>query len=557
MTLGLAYQEMCEASIAAHAEYASDPVAWAVEKLGIPEHTIRWSMNAGYDAHEWDGTVDPLVVMAEALRDWQNVGVESATTTGKSFWAAILIYWFTACHDGARVFTFAPKEDQLSLYIWTEMRKLWPKFQSWFPDATLSDLRLRMRGGLDDSWGVVGVAVGVGAGEESAAKAQGMHAEHMLLVYEETPGIHPAILEAGFNTCTAPHNLRLAIGNPNHQLDALHLFCEGPRTVAIRISAFDHPNVVSDDAQLIPGAVSRQSIEERRQAKGETSPSFQSRVRGISPEQSTDSLIRVEWLRASALRYETRKAAGELPTRVTGKGVDVANSEHGDRACIVDFADNACIRVDAFQCPDANVLGSNVVAEAKRHGLDPRRVGVDAIGVGAGTVNEARRLKFVVAAIYAGGKPMRMIERTEDGQTVEWSPDVNQFDNLRSQMYWQVREDFRKGTIDAPQDKELWQELTAHTFSDEGKVTKVVPKDDVKAVIGRSPDKCDAFVLANWVRARAVVVEQPEERPGVSLGYDYEKRKPRERESADQMVATMIKRARPNVTAGRYNIPRR
>ncbi len=543
------------ASAEPHTDYQTDPIGWLVDKLSIPERTLRWSMNDGYSAHQWDGDVDPLAMIAEALADWKNVGCESGTGTGKSFLVAGLILWFLACWEGARAFTFAPKEDQLRLYIWTEIGKLWPRFASYFPDATLTDLTIRIRGGTDDSWGARGYAVGIKADEQVSTKASGMHAEHMLLVYEETPGIPPAVLEAGENTCTAPHNLRVAIGNPNHRLDPLHAFCGNPGTVAVRMSALDHPNVVTGNAGLIPGAVSVVAIERRREKYGETSPVYQSRVRGESPEQASNALIRREWLEASAARYEARRVAGTLPTKVTGKGVDVANSEHGDRACIVDFAETVCIRIDAFACPDSNALGRQVSREMDRDGLDPRRVGVDAIGVGAGTVNELRRLGKVVHALNNAALPVKAAEKV-DGKNVEWSPDVNQFKNFRGQSHWQVREDLRLGVIDVARNDVLWQELLTLTFEDEPK-TIIMPKDEVRALLGRSPDTSDGFVMANWVRSRVEQLEAVEARQGQSLGYDYAKQKPKERETAEQYVDRVLSRNRPHVTSGRFVVPRR
>jgi hypothetical protein len=88
-------------------------------------------------------------------------------------------------------------------------------------------------------------------------------------------------------------------------------------------------------------------------------------------------------------------------------------------------------------------------------------------------------------------------------------------------------------------------------------VVKIAPKDDVKDLIGRSPDKADASVMANWVRARAVKAPEKTERQGVSLGYDFKARKPRERETADQELSHMLKRAQPNLVNSRYAVPNR
>lgn len=598
--------------IVPHTAYQQDPIGWAVDKMAIPEHTIRWSLNPGYETHAWDGDVDPLVLVAEALANWENVGVESCTSSGKTFWAAVLICWFLACFQDARVFTFAPKEEQLRAYIWMEIGRLWPRFSAHFPTATLTDLKIRMRGGADADdknqvWGATGVAVGIRAGEDVSTKASGMHAEHMLLIYEEMQGHDQSVIEAGENACTAPHNLRLAIGNPNSQLDALHKFCVLPYVTQVRVSAYDHPNVVSGNPNLIPGAVSAASISRRLQKYGIDSPVFQSRIKGISPEQAADSLIRLEWLKASAVRWKARQSispqyaksghsiqevsenaaldtassaysqferrsanapsqpianpTGPKPVMpigalVTGKGVDVANSEHGDRACICDFSGNAVIRLDAFACPDSNALGRKVKLECDAAGLDANRVGVDATGVGAGTVNELRRLQCIVQALHFGAKPMAMVEKLPDGKRYEWTGDVNIFPNLRSQMYWQLREDLRLNRIDMDEDGELREELTCPTFVDEPK-TIIEPKDEIKARLGRSPDKADALALANFVRARAFVAPVVEQQQGRSLGWDPKTQRPVERETGQAYFDRMLKKAQGDPRSGRMRVPRK
>lgn len=567
---------------AAHVHYQHDPIGWVRDKLLIPEHTLRWSMN-GYLGHEWDGTVDPLVVLFEGVAAWEangmggggGVSVESGTGTGKSYGLALLILWFLACFEDAEVYTFAPKEDQLRLYIWKNIAEVWPRFVALFPGAILTDLRIQMRGVGNDNWSAHGFPVAMRAGEQVSIRASGMHAQHMLLVYEEMPGIELPVTLAGKNTCTAPHNLRIGIGNPNHQLDALHRMSLEPGVIAVRMSALDHPNVVMRNPSIVPGAVSEVSIAKRLLEYGERSPVYQSRVRGVSPEQASDALIRLEWLKASAQRYAARLLYSSehgpehsvqgsytypgIPNRVTGKGVDAANSDHGDQAAICDFAGNVMVRIDAFACPDSNLLGAQAVREARTAGLAGERVGVDAIGVGAGTVNEARRQGFTLNALYAGGKPMVMVEKMADGKPLEWSPDVNKFENLRGQMYWQAREDLRLNVIDVPEDKELWEELVCPTFEDDNKVVKVEKKDDLKPRLGRSPNKADAFVMANWVRSRkldAAFVQPLTKEDGKSLGFDEKKQAGRKGESAEDILQKWIGGAR-SVTFGRNAVPRR
>lgn len=73
--------------------------------------------------------------------------------------------------------------------------------------------------------------------------------------------------------------------------------------------------------------------------------------------------------------------------------------------------------------------------------------------------------------------------------------------NYRAAMYWKLREllDPSNGHEYAlPPDESLLEELTAHTFVIGAQGVQVVEKEQVKKLLGRSPDRADAVVLACW-----------------------------------------------------------
>ena len=209
-----------------------------------------------------------------------------------------------------------------------------------------------------------------------------MHAPHMLILVEEAPGVPLPVSAAIEHTCTDPHNLRVYVGNPDNQHDTLHEFCTSPGVTHIRISALDHPNVVTNtvrdpewedlnnDVAVVPGAVSRKSIVRRREKYGEDSGIYLSRIRGISPPEAQDALIKWEWCVAAADRYDDPAfREGSLAL-----GVDCANSEAGDRAAIARGQGACLLGVRSFQCPDSVQLGVDVGTEIEADGIDPRRV---------------------------------------------------------------------------------------------------------------------------------------------------------------------------------------
>lgn len=278
-------------------------------------NTLKWSDNVAYKGvyvdedgehipDAWDGTPDPIMRILKGLVDWDDVAVESSTGTGKTFICAAIVLWFLAVWgnevvtdpvtgkekiQGCSVVTLGPTEASLKANLWKEVGMMWPRFQKHFPKAELLSLEIRMDPDIV-AWRAKGHPVGVSAGEASATKAQGFHDPHMLYILEECPGIPLPIIEAVMNTNVDDHNLILAVGNPDNVNDGLHQFTILPSTISIRISSYDHPNVVSDDS-IIPGAVSRKSIDKRLARYGNDHPLFMSRVRGICPDVSERGLF--------------------------------------------------------------------------------------------------------------------------------------------------------------------------------------------------------------------------------------------------------------------------
>lgn len=293
--------------------YRKNPLRWMVDKLNFDPESIRWSDFDAYSEHEWDDkqpdliTPDPLYQVLNGLSNNRDVGVEAGTGVGKTHLAAAICLWFVDCwpkindpdtgevlDPGAMVITVATKEQQLRKVIWKEIENFKPAFKEFHPKSEWMDLKIRMgddEKGSREGWGVTGLTASVNAEEDISTAFSGIHAPHMLFVIDEAPGVDRAILKAIENTCTGNHNLRLALGNPKSQNDALHAFCTQPDVKHVRASALDHPNVVLGK-EVIPGAVTRRSVRRRmRKYKDPDHRVILSRVHGVSPSTSGATLF--------------------------------------------------------------------------------------------------------------------------------------------------------------------------------------------------------------------------------------------------------------------------
>lgn len=489
----------------------------------MPKSTLVWSMNAAYANHKWDGDVDPFVRVAEAMYASRWIGVQSGTGIGKTFFLAVLSYWFLEVWEDSVIVITGPKQEQLALHIWQEIARLFPKFGV----GQLMSLKVRLSPDApeDQGWEIVAFGAGVKAEEvgQSAKRAQGFHRGHMLIILEECPGIPQAVITAFENTCIAPHNIIVAVGNPDHEFDSLAAFIRNnaKRLTRVRISGFDHPNVVMKNPNFIPGAQSEVGLQMLLDRyRDPENGMYLSRARGISPKQAIDAVIHLPWLYEAAKRFEARPKAemGRIDQKkiqgLPAFGVDAANSDKGDPACIGYGRDNVFIDADAFQCPDSNRLGVEVSERMRRLSVNANRVVVDGTGVGAGTVNALKErghkvMDFSRPDTILNGRPLELKfeavrgEVNKEGKIVLkkiLQQQAEQFLNLRALGYWLAREDLRSGKVDVAQDEELFAELIAPTYTTrEGKIV-IEPKDEIIKRLGRSPNKADAFVMWNVAR---------------------------------------------------------
>jgi hypothetical protein len=76
--------------------------------------------------------------------------------------------------------------------------------------------------------------------------------------------------------------------------------------------------------------------------------------------------------------------------------------------------------------------------------------------------------------------------------------------DLRSQMFYQWSQDVTNARVffysDMPQLGSLKKELQWHEGKDTEKVIRVIPKDDLKLMLGHSPNIADAAMVGCWVR---------------------------------------------------------
>lgn len=439
--------------------YQADPEAFAREVLG----SVWWERQRE---------------VARELAAGRRVAVKSANGVGKTYLAADLVLWFLYTWKPSIVLTTAPTWRQVRQVLWEEIGRRVRHARIALPGRLMA-VRLR----LGEGWFAVGLAT------TDAVRFQGYHAENLLIVLDEASGVPDAIWEAAEGVAVGANNRMLAIGNP---LRASGRFYEvfqreaGWRTLSI--SALEHPNV-RGDGPAIPGAVTLDAVDDRvrdwtepaeeedaetlvwRGARRRPNNVFRARVLGQFPDSDEDALIPLRWVEAAM----ARSLPAEGPARMA---VDVARFG-ADRTVIGVRRGARLTRMECVRGKDVMEVAGLAARVALEEGAES--IAVDAIGIGAGVADRLTELGLAGVDAVNVSMPAHSTER---------------YANRRAELYWELRERFRRGEISLPEDAEVRRELTALRWglTSRGQI-RVESKDAMRRRGLPSPDAADMLAL--------------------------------------------------------------
>lgn len=424
--------------------YREDPAGFCADVLGFTSATRRS-----------DGTAYQLEAL-EMVRDNPASVLVCGHGVGKTATDAVAAIWWLLTRPLSRVIILAPQfQRQIQAIIWAEIRKRARKSRRPLPIEVKAN-RVIVEG-YGDEWG----AIGVPATEPD--RIEGFHAEGgLLLLMDEAKGIPQDVVDAMQGALTGGDDSRLLFtSTPGGQ--------SGPLWKAwTAAEGWHRMHVPATDSSQ----VSQRWIEGRRREWGEESPLFKARVLGEFPSEADGTLFPLALLEAAA----ARDLAG---TDKVTLGVDVARSTAGDQNCVAVARGGRLEELILWRSPDTMLTVSRVleVVTARAPGL----VRVDVGGVGAGVADRLRQLGVPVEAVHFGGG----------------AADPSRFRNRRAEMAWGLREGLEAGVVALPEDDALFADLGSlrYFFTQDGRI-QLESKDEVRARVGRSPDRGDAVMLA-------------------------------------------------------------
>lgn len=391
-------------------------------------------------------------------------------------------------------------------------------------------------------------------GQEQQHGASGRHHTNLMVTIDEGPGVDPARYRAAEGMASGFSNKIIVAGNPTEIAGPYAEKAENGEYVVIRISALNHPNVVERKEVIPGGAVNHVTTDVRVKTwcfdRGEFDPErnlpdpkffdFLYRLHPLVgteeasqiPEpRPSDEVIEVDGIKYRVVghadapihvfRPDSRflpTVMGEFPLERSGGlfpgafidrafeewlklaatnemreiekmpydrvGVDPAE-EGGDSPMIAPLWIRGGRKIfdrirDVARGMDYEVAGHAYTRCGKR----PEYI-VDSIGVGSGV---ATRLDTDYGCTVVRFKASESAFNDEDAGEPE-------FYNKRAAAYWRASIELKEGRVIMPPDAELKEELRAHGYENRNGKILVTPKKKVRDLLGRSPDKADAWIL--------------------------------------------------------------
>jgi phage terminase large subunit len=482
-------------------------------------------------ATPWEKQIEIIT----AVFNYREVAVKTCNAVGKSYIAARIIVSFLMLYPGSTVVTTAPTWRQVRDILWREIRTTVGQCRYVLTEKTVNQTGIE----IATDW----FAIGLSAKEPE--KFFGYHSDFILVVVDEAGGVPEPIFK-GVKAITPNANAHvLYIGNPTNPSGTFfNAFQPGSRAKQFTISAFDTPNfkqagianvedliriftppdgVAPEDHDPFPNGfewvyprlISPVAAYERFLEWGTDSPMWQSLVMGEFPSAAINALIPLDLIQA-AMNYEPGKPSTMPEDQMTGD----------QRLARLDWDKNYKWEVQEGHLQygiDIARYGNDRTVMAPRRGgfVDPlivwgRKDTAETTDIILNTINksDATLVLHTDDSGVGGGVTDQLNRRLSDnnnsGKNELWYYQVDpinvgsaafddkRFFNRRSEVYWNLREQFMQRKISLPLDLKLANELACiqYSYTIKDNKIKIESKDDIKKRLGFSPDLADALTLA-------------------------------------------------------------
>ncbi len=449
-----------------------------------------------------------------AIQTDKRVTVRSGTSRGKDYVAAVAAICFLYLNYPSKVICTAPTGRQVRDIMMSEIATIYRNTKIKLGGELLID---RIKFDKTDNWFLHAFK----ADDSSQEVWSGYHSPNIMVLVTEASGIPDIMFDAIEGILQ--NNSRFAIFfNPNRLSGEAYKSIQSSRYTKFKLNDLNAPNVLNwvkykkgeitkkeYQKRLISGQVDGAWVDDKVKlwchpiSKQEFNIAkhdfvwfgnyyrpdnlFRIKVLGEFPKEDDNTLIPMDWIEAANERYIKFIESGE---KITGKkiiGSDIAGEGRDSTVHTKRYLKQDIVTKQLCFGEQGHMQAAGYIKNLKSR-ID--EVFIDTIGEGAGVY--ARLAEQKISNVFSA----------KNSYSAKGLKDITAqltFQNMRSYIFWAIRDWLNPAfgsTAKLPPDDTLAQELNCikYEYRSNGKI-QITSKEDMKAVLKRSPDRADSLSL--------------------------------------------------------------
>ena len=396
--------------------------------------------------------------IAQAVHDGKRVAVVSGRGIGKTWVEGVLALWYMLMFPGAEVRMLANTDAQSKTVLWRPMLRLLngSACRDWFATPSTEEVHVK---GDPNGPGIVRVVWSA----HSVENVSGVHSPRLLYIMDEASKLPSELIDNILGGLSEADNRVLLCGNGTRSSGYFYNACQEG-------SGWNVLHIDSRSSRF----TSREAIDDLIHTYGLESDTVRINVLGLFPRMGGSSIVPDAQIMA-AMRREPAPTHGSAVVC----GMDVGGGGDPTVWVVRDGLRIVAIEQDVSAGANEDALVRLTASVCERYRV--ARILVDSTGLG----------HFLPSRLTTAMPGVEVVGRNFG----ESSPD-DAYANMRAWAFFRAREWFGLGVSigDRPT---LREELLAIEYRTDtrGKLA-LAPKDNVRAVLGRSPNEADALALS-------------------------------------------------------------
>lgn len=476
----------------------------------------------------------------ESVQNNRRTSVRSGHARGKDYTAAALALAFLYTNYPSKVILTAPSNRQVLGILMAEISNMYLNAAIPLGGEMLTN-RIKFK---DKRWYLLGFK----ASDTTPESWSGFHSDNILVIVSEASGIPQQSFNAIEGILTGTMSRLLLVFNPTVASGEAYNSTKSSLYVKHKLNCLNAPNVL-EKKNIIPGQVDYLWVKEKVEKWCINIPAYSGdptkheftfedkiyrpndlflvKVLAEYPVVSDFKLIPLEWIEMANERWKDFIESGKAPTGELRIGADISGMGRDSTIFLHRYLWKEEIKqVNEVQidddyesddiyagfhdekpekpifkefdfvekCEEYNHSDHMDTAEKLMaiHNINGKKLFIDAIGEGAGVHSRVKQLARDIKGCRSF--PVKFSESAKGLTDVSRE---RKFGNMRAYLMWSIRDalDPKLGAyLMLPPDDLLTEELAEPQFEikSNGEIM-IEPKEDIKARIGRSPDRADSL----------------------------------------------------------------